>query len=66
MFNEISPHGAKAPDLHRLIGNLIMRLVQFLSAVITSFSLLDLAQAAEKKPFSQESFSPHKLQMNRL
>ena len=33
-----------------------MRLVQFLSAVIISFSLLDLAQAAEKKPFSQESF----------
>lgn len=33
-----------------------MRLVQFLIAVIISFSLLDLAQAAEKKPFSQESF----------
>ncbi len=33
-----------------------MRLVQFLIAVIISFSLLDLAQAAEKKPFSQELF----------
>jgi len=33
-----------------------MRLLQFLSAVIISFSLLDLAQAAEKKTFSQESF----------
>lgn len=33
-----------------------MRLVQFLSAVIMSLLLLDFAEAAEKKPFSQELF----------